>query len=133
MKDEYRGKEKGPCVLLHIRDNEVSYTVPDHTGVPEVAWQNNGWELIPLATPPRVRAFTIVDMFTTYMFSFAQLLKNTLDCYEPGTLIPCFQIRLRLTDETKPHSLTQSVKFTGVEPEDSIAITREPEQQGLCM
>ena len=52
MKDEYRGKEKGPCVLLHIRDNEVSYTVPDHTGVPEATWQNNGWELIPLATPP---------------------------------------------------------------------------------
>ena len=53
-----------------------------------------------------------------------QLVKESLDNYKGGQLVPAFQLELKMV-ESEPEDLEQRVGFIGVKPEGSyIRITR---------
>ena len=72
MRNEYKKWKKDQQICLQIRDTEVSYTVPD-IGVPEGTWSKDGWELDPVAVPPRVRILPVqlVAIIIKYAFLFS--------------------------------------------------------------
>ena len=59
-------------------------------------------------------------------------MKESVDGYKGGTLVPSVQISMKLLNPSKPQSLEQRVVFKGVQPEGHfITIKREPKQQGV--
>ena len=65
-------------------------------------------------------------MMRLISYNINQLHKEYLDHYEPGNVIPHFEISLKCGDARQ--SLSQMVTFTGVESETFITILRHPEQ-----
>ena len=70
-------------------------------------------------------------MMRLISYNINQLQKEFLDHYEPGIVIPHFEISLKCGDARQ--SLSQMVTFTGVESETFITILRHPalSEQGL--
>lgn len=55
------------------------------------------------------------------------MLKESVDDYKGGPLIPSFEIKVKLVNHSKPRPLEQRIVFDGIEPTGQfIAVTREP-------
>ena len=59
-------------------------------------------------------------------------MKEALDDYDGGTVVPAFQLQLKMIPSLTPTALVQRVGFVGVTPENSfITITKEPKTEGI--
>ena len=58
------------------------------------------------------------------------MLKGVVDAYKGGEVIPCFEIRLKLKDDSNPQTLEQKIGFKGIQEGRFIVIKIEPKQQG---
>ena len=59
-------------------------------------------------------------------------MKEVLDEYDGGAVVPAFQLKLKMIPSLTPTDLVQKVGFEGVTPENSfITITKEPKTEGM--
>ena len=128
MREKYGEKEEGPAIIACIEADEVSLDIKPDIGIPEQAWWNSGWKLTPL------KSATVSDVPFSFIyiysgFSLNQLAKEFVDNYNPGEVIPYFDIQLENILNTQ--SLSQKVEFIGVKQKTFIMISRET-QLGLC-
>ena len=64
--------------------------------------------------------------------NMSQIMKEALDRYNGGTVVPAFQLQLKMIPSFTPTALVQRVGFVGVTPENSfITITKEPKTEGM--
>ena len=62
----------------------------------------------------------------------SQITKDTLDEYVGESVVPAFQLQLKMIPSLTPTALFQRVGFVGVTPENSfITITKEPKTEGI--
>ena len=129
MKKEYAGKEEGPSAIMCIEEDKISLNIqqPD-VGIPDEAWETDGWELTPLLQPPTVRR-NLFHSGNVLMYLTPQLHRRILDGYKKGKSIPHFELNLKLKEKTNPRTLKQKIGFTGVQ--ESLIILMEPIQEGL--
>ena len=48
MSETYEGKQPGPSISVSMNSSEISMDVKPDVGIPEEAWETNGWRLTPL-------------------------------------------------------------------------------------
>ena len=75
--------------------------------------------------------YIFLSLLLDLYFSHIQLVKDRLKHYIPGRVIPYFSLGLRLIDCTNAQPLTETVTFSGIEPKQSIEISRIPQQAAL--
>ena len=92
----------------------------------------SGWSLQPLVYPMKVCVYVWGEVFLHFVTFPLQLLRVSVDNYQPGHSIPACQVQLVwLKVEKLPKELSYMIHVTGVIPHDThIRVTRNAVVQG---
>lgn len=129
MENFYSGKgaEVGPYLEVIFDGEEVSLDIPmEGINLP------SGWSLQPLVYPMKVCVYVWGEVFLHFVVFPLQLLRVSVDNYQPGHSIPACQVQLVwLKVEELPKELSYMIHITGVIPHDThIRVTRSAVAQG---